>query len=123
MNRSHGLYMQRSQAVHAVVTGCTANFTCSQLIELEPKPVVTGLILSSIVGSSPAAINFGVTLSHQQLAWYLVGGTPQCVCDHSDLRLYLKGHRQVRRQLLLQRVSFISSPTGMVHMLFSMVAT
>ncbi|CAJ1973954.1 unnamed protein product [Sphenostylis stenocarpa] len=46
---------QWSRAVHAVVTGCTANFTCSQLIE------VTGLILSS-VGSSPAAINFGVTL-------------------------------------------------------------
>ncbi|CAJ1975344.1 unnamed protein product [Sphenostylis stenocarpa] len=30
-----------------------------------------------LVGSSPAAINFGVILSHQQLAWYLVGGTPQ----------------------------------------------
>ncbi|CAJ1976257.1 unnamed protein product [Sphenostylis stenocarpa] len=35
-----------------------------------------------VVGSSPAAINFSVTLSHQQLAWYLVGGTP---------RLYLRG--------------------------------
>ncbi|CAJ1962167.1 unnamed protein product [Sphenostylis stenocarpa] len=60
MNRSHGLYMQRSRAVHAV-------------------------------GSLPTAINCGVTLSHQQLAWYLVGGTPQSVCDHSNLRLYLRG--------------------------------
>ncbi|CAJ1968271.1 unnamed protein product [Sphenostylis stenocarpa] len=31
MNRSHGLYMQRSRAVHVEVTGCTTNFTCSQL--------------------------------------------------------------------------------------------
>ncbi|CAJ1938696.1 unnamed protein product [Sphenostylis stenocarpa] len=49
MNRSHELYMKRSQAIHAEVTGCTANFTCSQLIELEPKDVVVGLILSSLV--------------------------------------------------------------------------
>ncbi|CAJ1977107.1 unnamed protein product [Sphenostylis stenocarpa] len=161
MNRSHGLYMQRSRAVQP--TSSVHSFTCSQLIELEPKPVVIKLILSSLVtvsvsfpfnhdclvvlapnsppvatspaamvglvgaaavvcmhekrsiiplhnqlcmttiisawrmvgakkqlhdnlcmaisggdvGSSPAAINFGVTLSHQQLAWYLVGGTPQ----------------------------------------------
>ncbi|CAJ1978677.1 unnamed protein product [Sphenostylis stenocarpa] len=50
--------------------------------KLFPDSIDTLMHGAYYVGSSPAAINFGVTLSDQQLAWYIVRGTPQYLKDY-----------------------------------------